>query len=232
MSQKKDSVEGQESEVAEDEVSTPVSSTDNPEDVLVGEILDAEPEVTEEEEVAAESPEAEDDEVYAEPSEEEEPAAAPSIEELYETALAKAEANRNDYLRSMADMQNLRKRTERDVKHARAFSIEGFARDLLPLADNMIRALAVLDGSDDPAIESLKEGVEMVQKELDRAFEKHGLVKIEALNAPFDPNLHQAVIQIEAPDTDPGIVVQEMQIGYMLNKRLLRPAMVGVSKSS
>ncbi|MBF0454866.1 MAG: nucleotide exchange factor GrpE [Magnetococcales bacterium] len=155
----------------------------------------------------------------------------PSLQALYEACMEKAEANRNDYLRSVADMQNLRKRTARDIKQARSFAIEGFARDLLPVSDNMIRALAALADNEDPAVKSLYEGVEMVQKELDRAFDKHGLERIEALNAPFDPNLHQAVVQMDAPDAKPGQVVQEMQVGYTLNGRLLRPAMVGVAKA-
>lgn len=164
--------------------------------------------------------------------EEEKKAEEPSIEEQYQSALQQAESNRNDYLRSVADMQNLRKRTARDIQQARQFAIEGFARDLLPVADNMMRALSVLSESDDPAVKPLCEGVEMVQKELDRAFNKHGVVKIESLNVPFDPNMHQAVVQLEVPGAEPGHVVEEMQVGYWLNDRLLRPAMVAVAKKS
>jgi molecular chaperone GrpE len=254
MSQKTENTLDQESTTDAEDPGSGKSTADAAEEILVGEILDAEPEAVDEGEVSENPSENEDipeisltgedgsdaplinldgftkpqpkDEVSSKPS-----SAEPSLEELYNAALEKAEANRNDYLRSVADMQNLRKRTARDVKQARSFAIEGFARDLLPVADNMIRALAALADSDDPAVKSLFDGVEMVQKELDRAFDKHGLTKIEALNAKFDPNLHQAVVQIEDPDAEPGQVVQEMQVGYTLNDRLLRPAMVGVAKS-
>ncbi|MBF0447762.1 MAG: nucleotide exchange factor GrpE [Magnetococcales bacterium] len=165
-----------------------------------------------------------------EPMETERNPGEPSLEEQYEKMKEKAEANRNDYLRSVADMQNLRKRTARDIQQARSFAIEGFARDLLSVSDNMSRAVDALADQEDAAIRSLMEGVEMVQKELNRAFEKHGLAKIVALNEPFDPNFHQAVVQIDAPDAESGQVVQEMQTGYTLNGRLLRPAMVGVAK--
>jgi molecular chaperone GrpE len=214
MNQEKENEVDQENDPALDEQPSVIEE----EAALEGEILEPELELADSEEGSDE----------ASPEEEEE--AQPSLEEQLKMALEKAEDNRNDYLRTVADMQNLRKRTARDVKKARSFAIEGFARDLLPVADNMIRALSALEGSDDPGVQSLKEGVEMVQKELDRAFDKHGLVKIEALNAPFDPNIHQAVVQIDSPESEPGQVVQEMQIGYTLNDRLLRPAMVGVSK--
>lgn len=214
---------------------------DSSEEALEGEILEAElPEAEQSDSSGAAGQNAESVTVAGdapggadstEGAQVEEAEAEPSLEELYKKAVEKSEANRNDYLRSVADMQNLRKRTARDVKNARSYAIEGFARDLLPVADNMSRALAALGGNDDPVIRSLREGVEMVQKELDRAFSKHGLSKIEAINKPFDPNLHQAVVQIDDPEATPGQVVQEMQIGYTLNDRLLRPAMVGVAKN-
>jgi molecular chaperone GrpE len=230
MNQESENKVEQGSEAVFEKESDSAPEGSKPEEILVGEILEDASEDQKDSEDADESEESLEIPKSGSEEQEEEASAQPSLEALYEEAVAKAESNRNDYLRSVADMQNLRKRTSRDVQQARSFAIEGFARDLLPVADNMIRALSALGESDDPAIKSLREGVEMVQKEMDRAFDKHGLVKIEALNTPFDPNLHQAVVQMDSPDSEPGHVVQEMQVGYTLNDRLLRPAMVGVSK--
>jgi molecular chaperone GrpE len=224
MSQENEKQPDQESTDAEGENLQPDSQDDSSEEVLVGEII--EEEAAESGEEATEESSGED-----EVSSDKDSSAPPSIEELYSEALAKAEASHNDYLRSVADMQNLRKRTSRDIQQSRSFAIEGFARDLLPVADNMVRALTALTESDDPAIESMREGLKMVQKELDRAFDKHGVVKVATQNVQFDPHVHQAVVQMDAPDVEPGFVAQEMQTGYTLNDRLLRPAMVGVAKS-
>jgi molecular chaperone GrpE len=227
MSKKKQDEQDQESVDTTDEMQNSDSETDEQEDVLVGEIVEEEPEV-EESEQDDETAQGEND---ASEESQEEDVPPPSLEKLYAEAVVKAEANHNEYLRSVADMQNLRKRTARDVKQARSFAIEGFARDLLPVADNMVRALAAMTDSDDKSIEPMRAGLEMVQKELDRAFDKHGLVKIKTENVQFDPNLHQAVVQLDTTDVEPGFVAQEMQTGYTLNDRLLRPAMVGVAKS-
>lgn len=158
-----------------------------------------------------------------------------ALEEQLDAAEKKAEEHRVNYLRMLAEMDNLRKRTQREVDQARRFAIEGFARDLLPVADNLERALGAVvssqgEGEGDPAVKALVDGVRLIQNELTRSFGKHGVVRIEALNAPFDPNLHQAMMQIDNGNAAPGTVVQELQPGYLLNDRLLRPAMVGVSK--
>ncbi|MBF0110200.1 MAG: nucleotide exchange factor GrpE [Magnetococcales bacterium] len=151
------------------------------------------------------------------------------VEEL-ETALA---ASRDETLRSLADMQNLRRRTAREVQQARDFAVEGFARDLLPVADNMERALSAMPEREDPALKAMAEGIRLVQAELDRVFKHHGVTRIEAVGKPFDPNLHQAVQQVAvsaADSTPPGAVVSELQSGYLLNGRLLRASMVVVAK--
>ncbi len=141
-----------------------------------------------------------------------------------------AEENRNAYLRMAAEMQNFRKRSSRDQQQARQFAIEGFAKDLLPVADNLDRALDAIREGSGGELKILEDGVRMIQQELVRTFDKHGVKRIDSLNTPFDPNLHQAVMHVEDPDGQPGDVVQEMQSGYLLNGRLLRPAMVSVAK--
>lgn len=150
--------------------------------------------------------------------------------ELLIQAQAKAEEYRNDYLRALADMKNLRQRTEREVQQARQFAIEAFSKDLLQVADNLERALAAIPASDDPVSLALTDGVRMVATGLENTLKKHGVTRIQALNAPFDPNLHQAVMQVEDATVAPDLVVRELQSGYLLNQRLLRPAMVGISK--
>jgi len=109
-----------------------------------------------------------------------------------------------------------------------------FARDILSPGDNLERALsAINEGEEHPqSIKNLIEGLLMVKKELSTALEKHGITKIDSLNKKFDPNLHQAMMEIENDDLEEGVVVQEIQTGYMMHERLLRPAMVGVSKKS
>lgn len=148
--------------------------------------------------------------------------------EKTEAALA---ASREETLRALADMQNLRKRTAREVQQARDFALEGFARDLLGVSDNMERALNAMPNSQDAATKAMAEGVKMVQAELKRIFGNHGVARIETLGAGFDPNLHQAIQQVDAPDVAPGTIVTEFQPGYLLNGRLLRASMVVIAKA-
>ncbi|MBF0190780.1 MAG: nucleotide exchange factor GrpE [Magnetococcales bacterium] len=150
--------------------------------------------------------------------------------ELLIQAQAKAEEYRNDYLRALADMKNLRQRTEREIQQARQFAIEAFAKDLLQVADNLERALSAIPASDDPVSVAVTDGVRMVASGLENTLKKHGVTRIQAMNAPFDPNLHQAVMQVEDPTVEPDRVVRELQSGYLLNQRLLRPSMVGISQ--
>jgi molecular chaperone GrpE len=175
----------------------------------------------------ANSPEAQGaPEAAAAPSQ---PAADPAA------ALAKEAAELKDrLLRTLAEMENLRKRTEREVADARNYGITTFARDLLGVADNMERALATLSADfrdqADPVIKSHIEGVELTERELLKVMEKHGIRKVDPLGQKFDPNLHQAMLEVPDPSVPPGTVVQVMQPGYMIADRVLRPAFVGVAK--
>ncbi|MBF0152711.1 MAG: nucleotide exchange factor GrpE [Magnetococcales bacterium] len=173
------------------------------------------------------------DEVVAEP----EVDAAPKIgpEEQIRVLEEKVEEWRLAYLRAMADMDNLRKRTAREMDSTRKYALEVFAKDLLLVADNLDRALSALEGSAAgeevaPGVKGLLDGVTLVRTELLRTFNKHGVTRIDSLQQPFDPNQHQAMIQVTKEGVPPGTVVQEFQAGYLLSQRLLRPALVAVTQ--
>tara|TARA_R110002012_G_scaffold320440_1_gene544085 strand:- start:487 stop:1125 length:639 start_codon:yes stop_codon:yes gene_type:complete len=141
---------------------------------------------------------------------------------------------KDQLIRTLAELENTRKRAERDIAHARKFAITDFARDLLSSSDNLRRALesAPEDRDElDIMLKNLVIGVEMTEKELLGVFEKHGIRKIEPLGEKFDYNLHQAMFEVPDAKNAPGTVVQVMQPGYVLQDRLLRAAMVGVAKS-
>jgi molecular chaperone GrpE len=137
-------------------------------------------------------------------------------------------------LRTLADMENMRKRTEREVTDARIYGISAFARDILGVADNMHRAMQALDdelrAKADDSMKALLDGVELTERELMNVLEKHGVKKIEPLNQKFDPNRHQAMFEVEDASVPSGTVVQVMQAGYLIGERVLRPALVAVSK--
>jgi molecular chaperone GrpE len=137
-------------------------------------------------------------------------------------------------LRTLADMENLRKRTEREVADARQYGVASFARDMLGVADNFRRALDAIGpevrAGANVAVASFIEGVELTEKELLKALEKNGIRKIEPLNEKFDPNLHQAMYEVPDPSVPSGSVVQVIQPGYVIGERILRPAMVAVAK--
>lgn len=141
---------------------------------------------------------------------------------------------RDKLLRSLAEMENLRKRTEREVADVRHYGIAAFARDVLGVADNMRRALEAitpeLRASAQAGVKALIEGVELTERELQKALEKNGVRQFRPQGEKFDPNLHQAMF--EAPDASvpAGSVVQVVQPGYMIGERVLRPALVVVSK--
>lgn len=141
---------------------------------------------------------------------------------------------KNKLLRALADMENLRRRTEREVADARQYGIASFARDILGVADNFRRALDAVGpevrAGADAAVASFIEGVELTEKELLKALEKNGIRKIEPLGEKFDPNLHQAMYEVPDPSVPSGSVVQVIQPGYVIGERILRPAMVAVAK--
>lgn len=155
-----------------------------------------------------------------------------SLESQYEAKEREAADLKDKLLRVLAEMENLRRRTAREVADARAYGISGFARDILNVADNMRRALeavpAELRASRDAA--ALLEGVELTERELLKALEKNGVKRFDPLGEKFDPNLHQAMFEIPDETKPAGTVAQVVQSGFMIGDRILRPAMVGISK--
>ena len=139
---------------------------------------------------------------------------------------------KEEKIRVLAEMENLRKRFDREKVDSIKYGSVNFARDILSPGDNLERALSAINQEEEhpQSIKNLIQGLLMVKKELSMALEKNGITKIDSLNKKFDPNLHQAMMEIENNDLDEGVVVQEIQTGYMMHDRLLRPAMVGVSK--
>ncbi|MGE3906040.1 MAG: nucleotide exchange factor GrpE [Reyranellaceae bacterium] len=141
---------------------------------------------------------------------------------------------RDQALRAMAEAENVRKRMQREMEDATKFAVTRFARDMLSVADNLGRALqAVPENRDglDPAIKGVIEGIEATERELMAIFERNGIRKIEPVGEPFNPEYHQAVMEVPTSDHPPGTVALMMMPGYLLKERLLRPAMVGVAKA-
>lgn len=138
------------------------------------------------------------------------------------------EAEQNKYLRLLADYDNFKRRTQKDREISAKFRSQSLLTDLLPVLDNFERALAVEAKSDDAI--SIMKGVEMVQKSLHEAVKREGLEEVKAVGEPFDPNFHQAVMQEKDENAEPGTVLQELQKGYTLKGRVLRPAMVKVNE--
>lgn len=151
------------------------------------------------------------------------------------TALEREHADMKDrLLRTLAEMENLRKRTDREVAESRLYGVTSFARDVLGVADNMRRALdavpAELRASAEAGVKALIEGVDLTERELLKALEKNGIRQFSPQGEKFDPNLHQAMFEVPDPTVPAGSVVQVVQPGYMIGERILRPALVGVSK--
>jgi molecular chaperone GrpE len=141
---------------------------------------------------------------------------------------------RDRLLRTVADMENLRKRTEREIGDTRSYAIAGFARDMLTATDSLSRALMMLPHeareAADATTKSLIEGIEMTEREMQRLLAKHGVKPIEAEGQKFDPHKHQAMFEVPDPTRPEGTVVQVVQAGFAIGDRVLRPAMVGVAK--
>jgi molecular chaperone GrpE len=150
-------------------------------------------------------------------------------------ALSKEVAEARDkMLRTLAEMENLRQRTRREVADAKTYGITGFARDVLEIADNLQRALdavpAEAKAAADPGLKGLIEGVELTERSLLNALEKNGVKKFDPSGEKFDPNFQQAMYEVPDASVPAGTVVQVVQAGYMIGDRVLRPALVGVSK--
>lgn len=151
--------------------------------------------------------------------------------EALETELAEAQ---QAVLYAQAETQNVRRRLEKDAQDARAYAATGFARDMLSVMDNMQRALEAIPAEvkDEEKWKGLINGIEATGRELQAAFEKNGIKRVAAVGLPLDPNQHQAMIEIPTDEHEPGTIVQEMQAGYVIKDRLLRPAFVGVAKKA
>lgn len=142
------------------------------------------------------------------------------------------EVARQEVLYAKAETQNVRRRLEKDIADARAYAATGFARDILSVADNLARALESVPAElrEDEKLKALVSGIEATAREIDKVFATHGISRIAAKGLPLDPNQHQAMIEIPSAEAEPGTIVQELQAGYMIKDRLLRPAMVAVAK--
>jgi molecular chaperone GrpE len=157
------------------------------------------------------------------------------VAELVETLSRENAEHKDRLLRTLAEMENLRKRTDREVADMRQYGIASFARDVLAVADNMERALEALDAelreTANPGVKALLDGVELTERELLKVLDKHGVKKYEPKKGDkFDPNLHQAMYELPDPSQPAGTVAQVVQPGYMIGERMLRPALVGVAK--
>ena len=141
---------------------------------------------------------------------------------------------RDKLLRSLADIENMRRRTEREVADARSYAVTNFARDMLTVADNVRRALESLPAgareAADGALTALIDGIELTERDLLKTLERHGVKRLDPLGQKFDPNFHQAMFEVPNPDVANGTVVQVVQSGYAIAGRVLRPALVGVAK--
>jgi molecular chaperone GrpE len=152
-------------------------------------------------------------------------------------ALAAEVADLKDrLLRTLAEMENLRRRTEREVADSRQYAVTNFARDMLVVSDNLSRALAAVPAeataNADPALAALVEGVAVTERGLTQTLQKFGVKAIDAKGVKFDPALHQAMYEVETAEVPPGYVAQVVQAGYVIGERTLRPALVAVAKAA
>ena len=175
----------------------------------------------------------EEQEVQEETSEGEGPeeAQAPEQDRLGEL-VKELEEVRQHVLYAQAETQNVRRRLEQEKQTAATYAATGFARDMLSVKDNLDRALAAIpeDLRQDERMKALIAGIEATGRELDTVFQRNGITRVEALGQPLDPHRHQAMVEIPSEEAEPGTIVQEMQAGYMIKDRLLRPALVGVAR--
>jgi molecular chaperone GrpE len=156
----------------------------------------------------------------------------PDVNEALDSLRNDLEQAKQETLYAKAETQNLRRRMEKDVADARAYAATGFARDILSVYDNLVRAIEAIpvDLHDDPRMKALVTGVEATQREVEKVFAQHGITRVAAMGLPLDPNQHQAMLEVPSDSAEPGTIVQEMQSGWMIKDRLLRPAMVAVAK--
>jgi molecular chaperone GrpE len=163
----------------------------------------------------------------------EEAAGEPAAEGRQAQAAKEVAEAKDRVLRTLAEMENLRRRTEREIADAKSYAIASFARDMLTVADNLKRAIAAVPPearSADPALSNLMDGVEATERGLEQTLTRYGVRAIEAKGQKFDPAKHQAMYEVELPDSPSGMVAEVVQGGYVIGERVLRPAMVAVSK--
>ena len=185
------------------------------------------------EEQELENPTSEKEEQVSEsPKEKEEEEIAP--EDLIEKLNEEITDLKDQRLRAIAELENFRKRAEKDQSDALKYGISNFAKEIITIRDNIERAQSSIseEAKNNEANKSVIEGIDLIAQSVVSTFEKIGIKKIESLNEKFDHNLHQAMMEIENDDLEPGTIVQELIPGYTLHDRLLRPAMVGVSKKT
>ena len=154
------------------------------------------------------------------------------LEEALAALRSDLDAAKQDVLNARAETQNVRRRLEKDVQDARAYAATGFARDILSVSDNLARALDHVPPAlrEDEQAKRFIDGIEATMREIEKVFAQHGITRIAAKGMPLDPNQHQAMMEVPTGEAEPGTVVQEMQSGWMIKDRLLRPAMVGVAR--
>ena len=173
-----------------------------------------------------------EEQVSEEPKDQEEDEISP--EDLIEKLNEEITSLKDQRLRAIAELENFRKRAEKDQSDALKYGISNFAKEIINIRDNIERAQSSIsdEAKNNEAIKSVIEGIDLIAQSVVSTFEKIGIKKIESLNEKFDHNLHQAMMEIENEELEPGTIVQELIPGYTLHDRLLRPAMVGVSKKS
>ena len=177
---------------------------------------------------ASEVSEADESNADAESQDSPEAEALANLEAEYEAYKAESEKQHDQMLRTIAEFDNSRKRTEREKEESLKYALESFVKELIPTIDSIERAIQSTKESQD--VDALAEGVEMIYKGLLSTLEKHGVTPIEAVNEPFDPMQHEAVMHVESENVPENNVIEEWQKGYMLHNRVIRPSMVSVSK--
>ncbi|MEE2730933.1 MAG: nucleotide exchange factor GrpE [Pseudomonadota bacterium] len=159
---------------------------------------------------------------------------APSVESLLAEVAelqAKVTEQNDSVLRAQAEVQNIRRRSERDVENAHKFALDKFSSDLLPIIDSLERALDAAESLENEAVIAMRDGVELTLKMFVDTLAKHGIEQLNPVGEPFNPEFHQAMSMVPNPDMEPNSVMAVMQKGYVLKGRLVRPAMVVVSKA-
>ncbi|MDQ0506277.1 nucleotide exchange factor GrpE [Xanthobacter agilis] len=160
--------------------------------------------------------------------------AQPSLQAEKERLEAEIAALKDKYLRAFAEAENVRRRADKEVADAKVYGIASFARDMLTVADDLSRALSAVDDETkaqaEGPVKALLEGIEITERGLGQALEKHKIRRIEPRGEKFDPNLHQAMFEVPDPSVPSGTVVQVVQAGYVIGERVLRPALVGVAR--